>query len=100
MKVVLIIAGIGVALCIIMFVPWLVFGAAAVIFCFWNEWYVAGVIAGLFAIFAQVAIGSSLWNDAGFGGGSHTENSDDGFGAPEMFIAYKFGEQQGKDKED
>ena len=100
MKIALIIAGILVAILLMVYLPWIVGGALAVIFCFWNEWYVAGVIIGLFAIFAQIAIGSSVWDDVGSYSDSDDSSSDRGFGLPEMFIAYKFGERNGKNKDD
>lgn len=102
MKIALIIAGIIAGLMLIMYLPWIVGGAVAVIFCFWNEWYVAGVIIGIFAILAQIMIGSALWDDSSWdSGGSDSSRDDSGFGLPEMFIAYKLGEHHGKkDKDD
>lgn len=101
MKIVLIIAGIIAGLMLIMYLPWIVGGAAAVIFCFWNEWYVAGVIIGIFAILAQIMIGSALWDDSNWGSSSSDSSGDNtGFGLPEMFIAYKFGEHNGKKNKD
>ena len=54
MKIILIILAIMAGLLMIVYIPWLIGGAAVVVFCFWNEWYIAGVIAGLFAIFCQI----------------------------------------------
>lgn len=99
MKTILIILAIMAGLLMIVYIPWLIGGAAVVVFCFWNEWYIAGVIAGLFAIFCQIVVGSSVWDDVG-SYSSSDEGSSGGDDIPEMFIAYKFGERNGKSDKD
>lgn len=101
MKIALIIAAIIAGLMLIVYLPWIVGGAAAVIFCFWNEWYVAGVIIGIFAIIAQIVVGGAVWNDPSWDSDSSDSSGDSsGFGLPEMFVAYKFGEHNGKKNKD
>lgn len=101
MKIALIIAAIIAGLMLIMYLPWIVGGAAAVIFCFWNEWYVAGVIIGIFAIIAQIIVGGAVWDDPSWKSSSSSRSGDSsGFGLPEMFVAYKFGEHNGKKNKD
>lgn len=97
MKIALIIAAIIAGLMLIVYLPWIVGGAAAVIFCFWNDWYVAGVIIGIFALFGQIVVGSAVWNDSSWNSSSSSSSGNNsGFGLPEMFVAYKFGEHNGK----
>ena len=99
MKVVLIIIAIIAALTMLVYIPWIVGGAIAVIICFWMDWYVAGVISGLIAIFMQVAVGSAIWD--GLTDYSEEDSSEGGgFGFPEMFAAYKFGEKNGRKDDD
>ena len=101
MKIALIIAGIIVGLMLIVYLPWIIGGAAIVVFCFWNEWYVAGVIIGILALLCQIFIGSALWGDSSWdSSSSDTSGDSSGFGLPEMFVAYKIGEHYGKKKDD
>lgn len=90
-----------VGLMLIVYLPWIVGGAAIVIFCFWNEWYVAGVIIGILALLCQIFIGSALWDDSNWSSDSSDSSGDNkGFGLPEMFVAYKVGEHYGKKNKD
>lgn len=99
MKIVLIILAIGLGMALLSYIPWLVGGAAAVIFCFWMDWHVAGVIIGLFCIFLQVAVGTSFLDGSADYSDDDT-GEDGGLGFPEMFIAYKIGEKHGRKKDD
>lgn len=101
MKIALVIACIIAGLMMIVFLPWIIGGAAIVAFCFWNEWYVAGVIIGILALLCQIFIGSALWGDSSWDSESSNRYKDDGgFGLPEMFVAYKIGEHYSKKKDD
>ena len=99
MKIVLIILAICVGFALTAYIPWLVGGAAAVIFCFWMDWHVAGVIIGLFCIFLQVVVGTSFLDESADYSDDDTDE-DGGLGFPEMFIGYKMGERHGRKKDD
>lgn len=104
---VLIIGGFIAAICMLCLCPVLLIGGIISVLCFVFDHPVAGVIVGISTIIAQVTVGREFGIYGGAGGTSSGysdyedhDNVDNGFGFPELYIAYKFGKHNGKKDKD